>query len=278
MLHICEVRVRSYFLLISCFFLQGFDDQPGVESQRLLSAQRRHHLLQSISIQLDDLQVEAESSIPPTPQLKFLSCPSSTSLDSVPIAQPVSNRTEACLHKQKTKNKKNLRQKNKEKQRPCTILKGWFLHKGHIFFMPGTWAGQQFESEISRMFVCAVSHVGGKVKGREMRCVCLCGSGSWKKQYSHPGSYGTEWTHWRRCYIYAFTSAPTEYSTETTHTSFLCARWKNWMCCYIQTPLHMHTNIRTFEDMQKFTVFAILPEGFVQIWWIVYRSKCLWAV
>lgn len=69
-LHMCEVRVRSYFLLISCFFLQGFDDQPGVESQRLLSAQRRHHLLQSISIQLDDLQVEAESSIPPTPQLK----------------------------------------------------------------------------------------------------------------------------------------------------------------------------------------------------------------
>lgn len=214
---------------------------------------------------------------PPT-EANFLSCPSSTSLDSVPIAQPVSNRTEACLHKQKTKNKKNLRQKNKEKQRPCTILKGWFLHKGHIFFMPGTWAGQQFESEISRMFVCAVSHVGGKVKGREMRCVCLCGSGSWKKQYSHPGSYGTEWTHWRRCYIYAFTSAPTEYSTETTHTSFLCARWKNWMCCYIQTPLHMHTNIQTFEDMQKFTVFAILPEGFVQIWWIVYRSKCLWAV
>lgn len=26
-----------------------------------------------------------------------------------------------------------------------------------------------------------------------------------KKQYSHPGSRGTGWRHWRRCYIYAFT-------------------------------------------------------------------------
>ncbi|GAA6074040.1 uncharacterized, partial [Tachysurus ichikawai] len=36
----------------------GFDDEPGVESQRILSAQRRHHVLQPITVQLHDLQVE----------------------------------------------------------------------------------------------------------------------------------------------------------------------------------------------------------------------------
>lgn len=54
---------------------QGFDDQPGVEPQRLLSAQRRHHLIQPITVQLDDLQVETgsqglqfpQSPLPPMP-------------------------------------------------------------------------------------------------------------------------------------------------------------------------------------------------------------------
>lgn len=49
---------------------QGFDDQPGVQPQRLLSAQCRHHLVGSVAVQLHDLQVEEgggkpRSSIPP---------------------------------------------------------------------------------------------------------------------------------------------------------------------------------------------------------------------
>lgn len=47
---------------------QGFHDQPGVEPQRLLSAQCRHHLLQPITVQLDDLQVETGSQGLQSPQ------------------------------------------------------------------------------------------------------------------------------------------------------------------------------------------------------------------
>lgn len=98
----CEVCVRLHLLLDLCLLPQGFDDQPGVEPQWFLSAQRRHHLLQSVTIQLDDLQVETGSWGLQSPQPLPLHCPyhqhrsqlssypSSSSLDSVPIAQPVS--------------------------------------------------------------------------------------------------------------------------------------------------------------------------------------------
>lgn len=125
--------VFSNLLPLSPFYpslSQGFDDQPGVEPQWFLSAQRCHNLLQPITVQLHDLQVETRSrrlqlwtTIPTTP----LHCPyyqpkptvsAPSSLDSVSTTQPVSG-TEACLHKQKTKNK--IICSKKKIQRLCTI-------------------------------------------------------------------------------------------------------------------------------------------------------------
>lgn len=130
-LHTCKVSCELCLLTCSLDLRlspQGFDDQPGVEPQRLLSAQRRHHLIQPITVQLDDLQVETgsqglqfpQSPLPPMPlpfNTEANSPPalSSSSLGSVPIAQPVFYGTEACLHKRKTKNLKNLRQKLKNR-------------------------------------------------------------------------------------------------------------------------------------------------------------------
>lgn len=77
-LHTCKVSCELCLLTCSLDLRlspQGFDDQPGVEPQRLLSAQRRHHLIQPITVQLDDLQVETgsqglqfpQSPLPPMP-------------------------------------------------------------------------------------------------------------------------------------------------------------------------------------------------------------------
>lgn len=45
----CGIQIKWRVLLPHnpgpCLFSQGFNDQPGVEPQRLLPAQRRHHLL-----------------------------------------------------------------------------------------------------------------------------------------------------------------------------------------------------------------------------------------
>ncbi len=217
LLHTCEVTCTVWGLcsltcsLNHCLSPQGFDDQPGVEPQRLFPAQRRHHLVQPVTVQLHDLQVETGRwglqpplLLPPTlqsTQSQPPSCPSSSSLDSVPLAQPVYG-TEACLHKQKTKNFK--KSEAKRKNRLCVQLKGWFLHKGHIFFVPGICAGAAVWIRTLAECLCRVScwREGDKLRRR-------CSSGSWKKQYSHPGSYGTRWRHWRLCYIYAFTLTPT---------------------------------------------------------------------
>ena len=69
--------------------------------------------------------------------------------------------------------------------------------------------------------------------------------------------------------IYIYTHV---YSTEMTHTSFLCACWKTGSAVTYKQH-HTHVNTWMFENMQKFTVFAILPEGFVQSGKIVYRSS-----
>lgn len=102
---ICEVNWRVWCLCAFSSSLglylspQGFDDQPGVEPQRLLSTQRCHHLLQPIAVQLYDLQVDTGSWGPQSQhpshcllrshRSQLSSCPSSTSLVSISIAQPV---------------------------------------------------------------------------------------------------------------------------------------------------------------------------------------------
>lgn len=103
----CGVCVCSPALCF-CLLPQGFHDQPGVKPQWLLSAQRRHHLLQPFAVQLHDLQVDTRSRglhsqlpgpfLPPTAppphngrqQRQHSPCPSPSSLDSVPLAQTVS--------------------------------------------------------------------------------------------------------------------------------------------------------------------------------------------
>lgn len=45
--------------------LQGLHEQPGVQPQRLLAAERRHHRIQPVSLQLRGFQV-----VPPPPQLE----------------------------------------------------------------------------------------------------------------------------------------------------------------------------------------------------------------
>lgn len=42
------------------------------------------------------------------------------------------------------------------------------------------------------------------------------------------------------------------------------------------TNINTHINKQTFDDMQKFTVFAILPEGFVQSGELFIGQMCVW--
>lgn len=174
-----EVCDRSLVLRLSP---QGFHDQPGVEPQRLLSAQRRHHRLQPVAVQLPDLQVEGggrglqplSSPLPPPPPCHTLP---HTPLTPKPFLLPIRVDAQLLSHSKSIELKhartngreriKNLRQKGgRRRKRLYTILKGWFFCTKMIYFLClVTLLGSSLNQNISRMFVC-----GGKVKGRETSC------------------------------------------------------------------------------------------------------------
>lgn len=194
---------------------QGFHDQPGVEPQRLLSAQRRHHLLQPLAVQLNDLQVDPNTkdfapssrlfllppggsrTRPPPPNLP--SCPSSCSLDSVPLAQPVSaGLTHACTNRrQRFKKAKNT--KAKRINRLCVQFKGLIFAQKVInfffFFCVCARArvlgillpGGNFNRNINRMFVS-----GGEGMMTSKRNEAIFSSRETQEQ---------DVRHWSRCYI-----------------------------------------------------------------------------
>lgn len=81
-----------------CLLSQGLDDQPGVQPQRLLPAQRRHRLLQPLPVQLHDLQVETGGPAPPPPSLLT---PSTRTPAFLHLWTLFTSHNHSCLHKRR---------------------------------------------------------------------------------------------------------------------------------------------------------------------------------
>lgn len=281
-LHTCEFGCRMWNScrltrsLDLCLSPQGFDDQPGVEPQRLLSAQCRHHLLQPVAVQLDDLQVETgswglQSPCPPHcpyhPHRSQLSSrPSSSSLD---FCTAGLCGTDACLHKQQTNNYKKIWGKKKKKTRDCVQFKGLiFAQRSYIFrAWHLCWAAVRIRTLAECVFVSCLMP-GGKVKGREMNCDAFVALETERSNILILGATGPdEHTGGAVTYMHLHLHPHIQY-WDDTYLILVC--WlKNWMCCYIQTP--PHTQIHVWWHAKIYRVCHI-TRGVCSIWWIVYRS------
>ena len=137
-----DARVSSWLRLS---LLQGLHDQPRVQSQWLLPAECRHHLLQPVPVQFHDFQVEGTPTWTTTPSMPLFCSPLRGSTPSCfvlygarhPSDGEVSEWKRSMLAQTKSPKKKNDKKTTKRNGKPkivCTKFKGLFFpHKGHVF-------------------------------------------------------------------------------------------------------------------------------------------------
>lgn len=178
-------------------------------------------------------------------------------------------RTEACLHKQKSKNSKTPRQK--DKNRLCTIQRAdFFAQRLYIFHARHLCWGSSLNQTVSRMFVsCLVKWGGGgfdcgafvALKAERSNILFL---GAMRPDEDTGGDVTymhlhlhARIQHWDDAYLIPAHSLQTG-------------------CAVTDKHHHTRTNVDVWRHAKSSSVCHI-TRALCCIWWVVYRSKWVWV-